>query len=68
MIFNDDTKGVSNRYHRYSVSDIDGRYSHDVMMGVNRGKFKKGVTSKAINQLEAQTNRGLSKVFKTVGN
>lgn len=67
LIFNDGTKGVSNRYHRYSVSDIDGRYKQEVMMGVNRGKFKKGVTSKAINQLEAQTNRGLSKVFKTVG-
>ena len=67
LIFNDGTKGVTNRYHRYTVSDIDGTYSQQVMMGVNRGKFKKGVTSKGINQLEAQANRGIAKVFKTVG-
>lgn len=67
LIFNDGTKGVTNRYHRYTVSDIDGTYSQQVMMGVNRGKFKKGVTSKGINQLEAQASRGVAKVFKTVG-
>ncbi len=67
LIFNDGTKGVTNRYHRYTVSDIDGTYSQQVMMGVNRGKFKKGVTSKGINQLEAQASRGVARVFKTVG-
>ena len=67
LIFNDGTKGVSNRFHRYDVSDIDGRFSEQVLMGVNRGKFKSGVTSKGINQLEAHANRGIAKVFKTVG-
>ena len=67
LIFTDGTKGVTTRFHRYAVSDIDGQFSQQVMMGVNRGKFKKGVTPRAINQLEAQANRGLAKVFKTVG-
>ena len=67
LIFTDGSKGVTNRFHRYRTADIDGRFSQEVMMGVNRGKFKKGVTSKAINQLEAQANRGVAKVFKTVG-
>lgn len=67
LIFNDGSKGVTNRYHKYTVSDIDGTYSQQVMMGVNRGKFKKGVTTKGINQLEAQASRGVAKVFKTVG-
>ena len=67
LIFNDGTRGVTNRFHRYTVSDIDGRYSAEVMAGVNRGNFRPGVTSRGINQLEAQANRGVAKVFKTVG-
>ena len=67
LIFNDGTKGTTNRFHRYTVSDIDGRYSAEVMAGVNRGNFRSGVTSRGINQLEAQANRGVAKVFKTVG-
>ncbi|MCW3161521.1 hypothetical protein [Chryseobacterium oryctis] len=67
LVFNDGTKGTTSRLHRYTVSDIDGRYNEQVLMGVNRGKFKKGITSKGINQLEAQANRGVAKVFKTVG-
>lgn len=67
LIFTDGTRGASNRLHRYTVSDIDGQYSSLVMMGVNRGKFKKGISSKGINQLEAQSNRGISKTFKTIG-
>lgn len=67
LIFNDGTRGVTNRFHRYTVSDIDGRYSSEVIAGVNRGNFRPGVTSRGINQLEAQANRGVAKVFKTVG-
>lgn len=67
LIFNDGTRGVTNRFHRYTVSDIDGRYSAEVMAGINRGNFRPGVTSRGINQLEAQANRGVAKVFKTVG-
>lgn len=67
LIFNDGSKGFTNRYHKYTVSDIDGRYNRNILMGVNRGKFKKGITSKGINQLEVQAGRGMAKVFKTVG-
>ena len=67
LIFNDGSNGVTNRYHKYTVADIDSRFSEEITMGVNRGKFATGVTSKGINQLEAQAGRGLAKVFKTVG-
>lgn len=67
LIFSDGTRGVTNRYHRYTVANIDGNYSQQVMMGVNRGKFKPGVSSKSINQLEAQSGKGVGKIFKTFG-
>ena len=67
LVFNDGSTGVTNRFHQYTVQEIDGRYSEEILMGVNRGKFKAGVTSKGINQLEAQAGKGLAKVFKTVG-
>ena len=67
LIFNDGSNGVTNRYHKYTVADIDSRFSEEITMGVNRGKFATGLTSKGINQLEAQAGRGLAKVFKTVG-
>ena len=67
LIFNTGKKGTTSRYYEYSVNDIDGKFSEKVIMGVNRGSGVAGETTRGINQLEAQSQIGLGKVYRNVG-
>mgnify|MGYP003599132253 CR=1 FL=1 len=67
LVFNTGRKGTTSRFHEYSVSDIDGKFQEKVLMGVNRGSGISGETTKGINQLEAQSQLGIAKAYRTVG-
>jgi len=67
LIFNTGRKGTTSRFHEYDIVYIDGKYKDKIKMGVNRGTGIPGETSRGINQIEAQSQRGISGTIKTVG-
>ncbi|MEN4759611.1 hypothetical protein ABEG63_04650 [Chryseobacterium sp. C39-AII1] len=67
LIFNTGKKGTTSRLYEYNVTYIDGQYKDKILMGVNRGTGVRGETSKGINQIEAQVQRGLPNTIKTIG-
>ncbi|SHK24382.1 hypothetical protein [Chryseobacterium polytrichastri] len=67
LIFNTGRKGTTSRYYELDISQIDKNFKDKIKVGVNRGTGIPGETSKGINQLEAQSQRGLAGTIKTVG-
>lgn len=67
LVFNDGTVGKAYKFYEKTLSNIDETFHKKVIMGMNCGNFKPGVTSKGINQLEAFSNRGLAGARKFVG-
>ncbi|MBP2617709.1 hypothetical protein [Chryseobacterium jejuense] len=67
LIFNTGRKGTTSRFYDLDISEIDKEFKDKIKVGVNRGTGIPGETSCGINQLEAQTQRGMAGVIKTVG-
>jgi len=67
LIFNTGRKGTTSRFHQYDIVYIDGQFKDKIKMGVNRGTGIPGETSRGINQIEAQSQRGIPNTIKTVG-
>lgn len=68
LIFNDGSIGKAARFYENTVASIDRNFSEKIVMGVNKGNFTPGVTSKGINQLEAFSSYGkIAKSLKFVG-
>uniref|UniRef100_UPI0039A5F25F hypothetical protein n=1 Tax=Ornithobacterium rhinotracheale TaxID=28251 RepID=UPI0039A5F25F len=67
LVFNDGTTGKTSRFYERTVENIDKTFSKKIVMGINKGNFKPGVTSKGINQLEAFSNKGIAGSIKFIG-
>lgn len=67
LVFNSGRKGTTSRFYYLDISDIDSEFKDKIKVGVNRGTGISGETSRGINQLEAQTQRGIAGTIKTVG-
>lgn len=67
LVFNDGTVGKAYKFYEKTLSNIDETFHQKVVMGMNRGNFKQGVTSTGVNQLEAFSNRGIAGALKFVG-
>lgn len=67
LVFNDGSVGKNSRLYEYTIRNIDDTFSEKIVMGVNKGTFVKGVTSKGINQLEAFSNIGKAGAAKFIG-
>ncbi|KFF76191.1 hypothetical protein HX13_00285 [Chryseobacterium sp. P1-3] len=67
LVFNTGRKGTTSKFYNLDISEIDGNFKDKIKVGVNRGTGIPGETSKGINQLEAQTQRGKAGAIKTVG-
>ncbi len=67
LLFNDGTVGKTKRLYEYTVKNIDETFSEKIVMGVNKGTFNPGVTSKGINQLEAFSSKGIAGGVKFIG-
>lgn len=68
LVFNDGSIGKASKFYENTVTSIDKNFSEKIVMGVNKGKFVKGVTSRGINQLEAFSNIGIAaKSLKFIG-
>lgn len=67
LVFNDGTVGKAYKFYEKTLHNIDETFHQKVVMGMNRGNFKPGVTSAGINQLEAFSNRGIAGARKFVG-
>lgn len=67
LIFNSGRKGTTSRFYDLDISEIDESFKDKIKVGVNRGTGALGETSRGLNQLEAQSQRGLAGTVRTVG-
>ncbi len=67
LVFNDGSVGTTKRLYEYTIENLDQTYTNKIVMGVNKGNFVKGGTSRGINQLEAFSSRGKAGVLKFLG-
>lgn len=67
LVFSDGTVGKTKRLYEYTIKNIDETFSEKVVMGINKGNFNPGVTSKSVNQLEAFSSKGIAGGAKFIG-
>lgn len=67
LVFNDGSTGKASRFYKYTLESIDKNFSEKIKMGMNKGNFKPGVTSRGINQLEAFSGKGIAGGAKFIG-
>jgi hypothetical protein len=67
LVFSDGTIGKTKRLYEYTVNNIDETFREKIVIGVNKGNFQSGVSSKSINQLEAFSSKGIAGGAKFIG-